>query len=212
MRCKVCHSSVAHFDDEQMDCLSYHCLKCEVIFKDPSSHVSSELEQQQYAQHNNSLENSGYVQMFESFLEFVELKDSVQRVLDFGSGPTPVFATILRRRGLEVEIYDKYYATNPIEGVFDLIVSTEVFEHLDDPVGVLKRLKSHLGADARVAIMTQFHKGTKEFYLDWWYRRDPTHITFFTPKTFEILADTVNMRVVKCDLKKIVILGNKESV
>ena len=51
-----------------MKCDFHHCRSCEFIFKDPKDYVSQKSERKQYEQHNNSFENSGYVEMFRDFI------------------------------------------------------------------------------------------------------------------------------------------------
>ncbi len=128
--------------------------------------------------------------MFDDFLDYSIENLHVKSVLDFGSGPTPVLAELLKKRGLRVEYFDKFYQPNEIykNKKYDLIASTEVFEHLENPKKILKFLTSHLEPDGIIAIMTLFHSNKIDDFLKWWYRRDPTHITFFTPKSIEVMA------------------------
>lgn len=116
---------------------------------------------------------------------------------------------IMRQRGVKTECYDKFYQTKKvyIDKRYDLITSTEVFEHLDNPKEVLKLLASHLSPNGVIAIMTLFHTNKQEDFLKWWYRRDPTHIGFFTPKSVEIMAEKYGLKVLKHDNKRIITLA-----
>ncbi len=206
--CIICKSETKTFFDLGVKCTTHHCLECGVISKDIQHHPTQKQELHQYSMHNNSLENRGYVEMFEQFLEFTLANTKeVKTVLDFGSGPTPVLSYLLEKKGFKTTIYDKHFAPKPIVGKYDLITSTEVFEHLDSPLKTLKKLKSHLNANATISIMTQFHTDRLDFYKQWWYRKDPTHITFFTPHTFQVLAKMLDMKVVACDDQKQIVLS-----
>ena len=46
--------------------------------------------------------------MFEAFIHksIFPYQERINKALDFGCGPGPVLAELLKRRGLEVEIYD----------------------------------------------------------------------------------------------------------
>ena len=162
-----------------------------------------------YDQHNNSLENEGYVQMFEDFIDLsiVPYIQDIQRALEFGSGPTPVFAKLLERRGLEVDIYDLYYAPKKVyeHKMYDLITSTEVFEHLQKPLEILELLVKHTNNNGYIVLMTKFPPKDDKAFLAWWYRRDPTHISFFTPKSFEVMAKKVGLKVLKTINENIVV-------
>jgi len=208
MKCKICEKNTTILDDIELKKIFYHCKHCELIFLDEQFYVSRENEKKQYNQHNNSLENEGYVNMFEEYLNFTLENQNIKTALDFGSGPTPVLAQLLKRRNLHVDCYDKFYQPQKIyeNKQYDLITSTEVFEHLQDPKEVLNLLKMHLKPHGIMAIMTLFHTNKQEDFLKWWYRRDPTHITFFTPKTFEVLAHECGLKVLKHDNRRVIIL------
>ncbi|UFS63419.1 class I SAM-dependent methyltransferase [Sulfurimonas sp. HSL-3221] len=210
-KCPLCQTPSPSFRDRQLDCLTYHCPHCELLFKEENAHPSEAQERKKYDEHNNSIENEGYVAMFEAFIDYTlaAVDRPVKRVLDFGSGPAPVLAELLRRRGFEVTIYDKYFAPEPPaeDARFDLITSTEVIEHIADPMGTLAELNARLVPGGTLALMTQFHQNSEAFYQNWWYRRDPTHLVFFTPRSFEIAAERLQMKRICHDGKKIVLLS-----
>jgi len=206
MKCKICSNEVGSFKDNELKKIFYYCQNCESIFLDSSFYVDNIDEKKQYDHHNNSLENKGYIKMFENFLDY--FWSGSKNVLDFGSGPTPVLATLMKKRTLHVDHFDKFYQIKKVykNKRYDLITSTEVFEHLKNPKEILTLLKNHLAPNGTIAIMTLFHTNNQDDFLKWWYRRDPTHIVFFTPKTFEVLAKKCGLTVLKHDNKRVVIL------
>ncbi|MFK5881791.1 MAG: class I SAM-dependent methyltransferase [Sulfurospirillum sp.] len=210
MKCKICNSSIKIIKCYNNNKIYKFCLTCQAIILENNFVVSDALEKAQYENHNNSFESRGYVEMFEKFLDYFwqDLDNNATDAFDFGSGPGPVLAQILKNRALRVDIYDKFYQPNKsyINKKYDLITSTEVFEHLQNPLSTLKLLKKHLKKNGLIAIMTLFHDNNEDNFLNWWYRRDPTHILFYTPKTFEVLADMCGLRVIKCDNRRIVVL------
>lgn len=208
--CPVCGTPAPSFVDAQLHCETFHCPHCELIFKSERCFPTEAQELKKYNEHHNSLENAGYVAMFERFIDYTlsHMERPVRTVLDFGSGPTPVLAELLRRRGFEVTVYDKHFAPElPGEHArFDLITSTEVIEHISDPMQTLAGLKARLVPGGTLALMTQFHDNSEAFYRNWWYRRDPTHLCFFTPETFRIAAGRLGMRYAADDGKKTILL------
>jgi len=92
--------------------------------------------------------------------------------------------------------YDPIYYPDATyrDGQFDLIVSTEVFEHLSDPIATLRHLREHLRPGGHLALQTQFPPPGRDAFLDWYYRLDPTHIGFFTPETFRYMAGAVGLQ------------------
>jgi hypothetical protein len=212
MTCKICNYDTKAFDDVELQKQFYICPNCHCIVLDPRFYLSLEKENSLYNNHHNSLENEGYVKMFEDFLDyFWNDLTCKEKALDFGSGPTPVLAQLLRRREVKIDHYDKFY--QPIQcfenQTYDFITSTEVFEHLDDPVATLSLLSQHLKPKGFIALMTLFHTNNEASFLKWWYRRDPTHITFYTAYTLEVLAHKCGLEVLKTDGKRIALLQKR---
>ena len=212
MNCKICHYTTKIFEDMELQKQFHACPKCHCIALDPHYYLSHEKENSLYNNHQNSLENEGYVKMFEDFLDyFWDDLTCKEKALDFGSGPTPVLAELLKRREVLIDCYDKFY--QPIRcfenQTYDFITSTEVFEHLDDPVATLSLLSQHLKPQGKIALMTLFHTNDEALFLKWWYRRDPTHIMFYTPKTLDVLAQKCGLEVLKTDGKRIGILQKR---
>ena len=210
MQCKLCNNTVMSINDTRNNWEFSHCKKCEFIFKNSSDFVTSEDELKQYNNHNNTMDSPGYVEMFERFMAttFNDYIDEIQNVLEFGSGPGPVLSELLKQRGLKVDIYDKYFSPEKVyEGKkYDLITSTEVIEHVDDPKGLFKFFSDHIKSDGYLALMTQFHTNNAQEFKKWWYKNDPTHICFFRPHTFEVLAEQSGFKVLKHDSKKSILL------
>jgi methyltransferase family protein len=199
--CKLCKSkNVITYQHPKFDMIFHECLDCQVIYKDDLQIMSEEDEKKIYDLHENSIENQGYVNFLTNFVDssvipFIK-KGSA---LDFGSGPEPVLQYILNNKyQFNCEIYDYYYAkhTEVFDKTYDLITSTEVFEHLSDPVGTLNNFHKLLNAQGIVSIMTLFHPKDKKTFFEWFYIRDPSHIIFFTPKTFEVISKLTGFQVV----------------
>lgn len=211
--CKICSSGAKAIRDEQFDLDYYYCSYCEFIFIDDKEIVSEKEELEEYMKHENSLEDEGYVNMFKRFIEtnISPYKKYIKSALDFGCGPGPVLAELLKKEGFKVDIYDPYFS--PLEvfrnKTYDLITSTEVFEHLKEPLETIDLLKKHLSKNGILVIMTLFHPNDEEKFKKWWYRREATHISFYTPKTLKYLANKFDMNVLKIDNKNICVLQNK---
>jgi len=169
-----------------------------------------EKQKQRYLLHENTEENSGYVRMFEHFIQTgVEpFVPSGGKLLDFGSGPRPVLAELLGEKGYSVDIYDVFF--HPDEAYrtrqYDVITLTEVLEHLPDPLEILRGLTQRLHRDGVIALLTLFHPDNVEKFDPWWYRRDPTHVTFYTPKTIQQLANVLDLKVIVSDQQRMAVL------
>jgi transcription initiation factor TFIIIB Brf1 subunit/transcription initiation factor TFIIB len=205
--CKICGSKTRQFLDKQFSEYYYYCETCEFISKDEERTLEVDLEKDVYDTHENSIENEGYVNMFKKFLDDAAMKfvGEGKSGFDFGSGPEPVLAQILTRDyGYDMDIYDLFYSPKKTyEGKkYDLITSTEVVEHLKNPMIYFNLFKNLLKEDGVLAIMTLFHPKDDEKFGDWWYRRDKTHISFFTRKTMETIAEMLELKVLYTDDKR----------
>ena len=199
--CKICLSETMNLWDKKKNIYYHRCMSCGFVFLDEHAIVDRSIEKKHYEKHNNSFECTGYVNMFDEFIfkAISPLLSMLKTALDFGCGHTPVLAELLKRNGLEVDHYDFYFFPNERYKTkkYDLITSTEVFEHLKEPRKVLKTLVNSLNDNGYIVLMTQFPPLDDEEFLKWWYRRDITHISFFTPQSFEIMAEEMGLRVLK---------------
>lgn len=206
--CKLCFKNyIDIIEDKQMQNIYYHCKDCDFIFSSKLPTIKQE--QKQYSHHNNSLENSGYVEMFEKFIDtaITPYTNISEQILDYGSGPEPVLSYLLNKRGFNVQIYDPIYAKDESfkDKKFSTIVSTEVFEHLHSPHETIKELVEQLDDGAILSFQTMFHPEDNEKFLNWWYRRDPTHVGFFSHKTVEKMQDIFKLTLLKIDDKNIAV-------
>ncbi len=198
--CRLCGSTDT--DRLDLDRVYHHCRQCDFIFTDETHLISKEEEKKRYLQHNNTLANTGYVAMFEAFITHAlePAFSRVQTVLDFGCGPNPVFAQIMKNHGKSVDVYDPFFFPSDeyLSRRYDLITLTEVIEHIRYPLDALKMLISRLSDSGMLAVMTKFHSGVTDFDA-WWYRKDNTHISFFSQKTVQRLAKELDRVVVQTD-------------
>ena len=189
--CHICRCPAETFTDEKSKIRYHYCKACEYIFK--SSQYYQELQEQKsrYDLHENNEEHEGYRAYFQRFLDYImPLVGQPSSALDFGCGKSSLLAALLKENGIACDYYDPiYHPDNLVEGKkYDLIVSTEVFEHLHQPKEVFSELLSRLEKGGYLAIQTQFHPKDIQAFKQWYYHQDPTHIVFFTAYTFEVLC------------------------
>ena len=148
--------------------------------------------------------------MFEDFIEtgIDPHNQGIKTALDFGCGPTPVLQGLLEKHGIKTDIYDPFFFPEKVytNKKYDLITCTEVFEHLYNPMAIMEMFAHHLNQNGIIAIMTMFHPNDKTEFLKWWYRRDVTHISFFSPHTMEYMASRFGLHVIMCSRKNICII------
>lgn len=211
MKCKCCG-----FDPlETFKCKTveyYFCPTCHLIHKDDSYIVAPDAEEARYATHNNTIESEGYVNWLEKYIKagvtpFIE----TGKMLDYGCGPGPVLAELLKRKGFDTEVYDLYFQKILPEKLnqFDLITCTEVIEHVADLNLLFDDFNGLIKPGGILSIMTQYHRGV-EAICTWWYVRDETHIVFFNDLTFETLAKKYGYEVIFSDGKSICVMRKLE--
>lgn len=174
------------------------CNDCGFTKKTHLALLKAQDEKKQYDFHENSLENEGYKAMLEAFLnETVSPFIGQGDVLEFGAGPGPVLGHLLKEKGFSVTLYDPFYHNDldVFTKRYDLITSTEVFEHFHNPLKTIKTLVDLLKKDGLLAIQTSFKTDSNEAFLNWWYRRDLTHVSFYTYKSFQVIAKRFNLEI-----------------
>lgn len=210
--CKICGSETQELHDSLIKVTYDVCQKCDFIYKQTRYHLPNDLEKERYDTHNNDTEDEGYKNIFRNLLEtHVRPLKNVKSILDFGSGPYPMLQKIFEQEGYEVTIYDYYYHKDStyLNQKYDLITSTEVIEHLSEPLLEIEKLVSLLKDQGYLALMTNFRTMNLDAFLSWWYKRDHTHIAFFNQKTFDYLKERFHLVEVSNNHKNIIVLQKK---
>ncbi len=184
-----------------------------MIFVPPNFFVTRQEEVDRYLEHENNLENEGYVAMFENAIGHVNRSCSnIRWALDYGCGYEPVLKTLLEKHGYATDIYDENFFPNKnLRQNYDLIISTETFEHFKCPRKELDYIASLLAPSGYLAVMTQLYSyknktTSKELFGNWYYKRDPTHIVFYSDRTFDWIAEHYKLKVVFTNNKNFFIL------
>jgi hypothetical protein len=169
----------------------FQCLRCSLVFVDPDQFLSKKDEKAEYDLHLNLPDDTGYQNFLKRII--VPMQKGLEKGssgLDFGSGPGPVLSEIFKKAGFPMALYDRFYAPDlkVFEKQYDFITATEVVEHLHDPGKELDRLWTCLKPGGRLGIMTKLVMDKKAF-ASWHYKRDLTHVCFFSKTTFKWLAE-----------------------
>ncbi len=205
--CILCGEQASIIRHAHVKQVFYCCDTCGFAWRDRSSLVTFAEERLTYDQHRNSVKDPVYMSYFRKFINAAILPfcKTGRKGLDFGSGPSPVLATLLSRdEGYEMDIYDLHYAPETVyQGKqYDLITTTEVVEHLPDPLVWFEQFRDLLLPGGILAVMTLLHEGDPERFLQWHYPRDLTHISFFTQETMRCLASRTGLELIYSDGKQ----------
>lgn len=190
--CPLCthtHTAVYSQDSQRR---YLQCQQCLLVFVAPEFHLTAEQEQQYYLLHNNDLQDDGYRQFLNKLaIPVLEaLGTGSKHGLDFGCGPGPLLAKIFSEAGHQMQVWDPFFANRPevLQRQYDFISCTEAIEHFANPAVEWNLWLQLLNAGGLLAIMTKCYPPASEF-SNWYYKRDPTHISFFSQHTFKWLAE-----------------------
>ena len=166
------------------------CDRCLATFVPPEHWPNPEAERREYALHRNDIEDPGYraflARLARPMLDRLELGASG---LDYGCGPGPALAAMLREKGHEMASWDPLFAPDRsvLTRTYDFITCTEVIEHLQRPRETFAEFARLLQPGGWLGLTTCFQTDDARF-AGWHYRRDPTHILFWRRTTLRLLA------------------------
>lgn len=183
----------------------YHCNDCDLIMADKASLPDPETEKSRYLLHQNEATDVGYVRFLSQLLEPLSAYICQgSSCLDYGCGPNPVLATMLREGGHHCELYDPYFYPLFPAGKFDVIVATECFEHFHQPLMDIEKVISKLASGGILAVMTDTWTDFTTF-ANWHYIRDVTHVSFYHLKTMALISEHFGLKPLYSDNKRVFI-------
>jgi SAM-dependent methyltransferase len=190
MTCPVCGSRHARLLLTADGRDYWRCSGCAATFLHPAQLPAIDAEHAQYLRHENDLEDARYRRFLDRLAQPLLARLPPRQLgLDYGCGPGPALACILREAGHEVALYDPFFCPDPgvLGRTYDFITCTEVVEHFHRPAREFARLTALLRPGGYLAVMTCFQTDDAKF-ATWHYRRDPTHVVFYRAETFSCLA------------------------
>ncbi|MBL0061921.1 MAG: class I SAM-dependent methyltransferase [bacterium] len=190
MNCPLCNgNSIKHIGDLASR-PSSRCGTCDLLFVHPDFHLLPEMELQRYLTHRNNRDDSGYLVFLERLIApLVASVTPGSEILDFGSGPTPVMAELMRERGYRVEIYDPFFSVdiNVLDRTYDAVACCETAEHFRFPIDDWSKIMKCMRSGSMLGVMTLMYNDEMDLNR-WWYAQDPTHICFYSVRTMEWIA------------------------
>jgi 2-polyprenyl-3-methyl-5-hydroxy-6-metoxy-1,4-benzoquinol methylase len=183
-----------------------------VRFRHPSQRLQPAAERARYHNHNNDLKDPGYRRFLQPLLDALKPHlNAHAHGLDFGCGPGPLLAEMLREQGFHCALYDPLFHPTPpaADARFDFITSTEVVEHLFNPLAEFRRLRGWLKPGGWLALMTALVEPPVDFGT-WYYRRDPTHVVFYSRRSLEWMASTLGFADLTWSGERVVVMRRPE--
>lgn len=181
-RCPLCsdNQSQPYHKDRYRN---YHrCPSCQLIYVPPSERPDVLSEKAQYDLRDSHSGDDSYRDFLSRLLKPLLTKIKPGAIgLDFGSGPGPLLASMLREAGMKVRTYDVFY--DPDASVwyqdYDFITCSEVIEHLHNPGREFSRLFAALKPGGWLGLMTS-HVIDRGAFSDRPQIRDLTYVCFYS--------------------------------
>lgn len=189
--CPLCSTQQVLSFAQLRDKEYFRCEVCRLAYLLPQYFVTAEAARAHYRTHQNNPEDSGY-RAFLSRLSvpLVRHLNAGAQGLDYGSGPGPTLSVMLEEQGFAMEIYDPFFAPNAgvLHRTYDFITCTETAEHFHAPREEFARFDRLLRPGGWLAVMTEMMQDGCDFEK-WYYRRDPTHVCFYSQVTMNWIAN-----------------------
>jgi len=183
----------------------WRCEACGSVFMDPTAYLGDEGEKSRYLRHENSLQEPGYRGYLGAFLDGILAfegiePNGIERVFDYGSGPTPALVELLRLRGFQASGWDPFFDPRgkSFEGGADLVTCLEVAEHFQNPMKGFCGLAQNARPGGWIAVATHVVNPDRQTlardFPAWWYRQDPTHVVFYTKNGLILVGERAGLR------------------
>ncbi len=163
----------------------FRCAECDLIFVHPDDRPGKAEETSRYLVHQNSPDDAGYVAFLQRLAGPVCARVPVgSRGLDVGCGPAPVLAMLLTTSGRPTLYHDPLFFPRAelLGATYDFATCTEVVEHAHDPAALFAQLVGLLRPGGTLGVMTSL-VDDRTIFDTWWYRRDITHVCFYSERT-----------------------------
>ncbi|MEK9627480.1 MAG: class I SAM-dependent methyltransferase [Nitrospinota bacterium] len=139
-----------------------------------------------------------------SYFENFGVLPNDHRILDFGAGSGELTRRLegmsYRMTSLE-PMNNGYLKDQNYPFKFDAVIALEVIEHLPNVWEELEEIEKVLKPDGIIMFSTFLTNpfidsdNAVEKFMEWWYKDDPTHISFFCNQTLSVMAEKRNYTI-----------------
>jgi len=195
-KCTLCNHEAVFFKDAHSRQF-FRCEQCDLIFLLPEQRLNTAQEFERYNLHQNDSNDENYRLFLNQLAEpMIQNLTAGVKGLDYGSGPGPTLSKIFEEQGFKMALYDPYFAANEnvLKQSYDFVTCCETAEHFFNPKKQFDLLNQVLRCDGWLGVMTQILK-EGEMFEDWYYAKDPTHVSFYSHKTMQWLAQRYGWKV-----------------
>lgn len=159
MRCRLCTTQELEPYHQIRRRRYFECKTCGLVSVASSDLPTLAMEHAEYALHRNSVNDPGYRRFLSrAFNPVVERIGPPATGLDFGCGPGPALAAMLREHGFSMAVYDPCFAKEAsvlTNNAYDFVTCTEVVEHVHQARTVWRQQFGMLKGSGFLVVMTK---------------------------------------------------------
>jgi SAM-dependent methyltransferase len=209
-RCTLCKSLNSERFSSAKERIYFRCKNCSLVFLDPGQHPDPEREKHRYQHHQNKISDSGYSSFLgKAITASLPYLNVSSKILDYGCGPSPALQFLLREKGFDCKLFDPFFFPALPSETFDVVFSTETFEHFFDPEKEINEIHKLLNPSGYLVIMTAFYPDAEETFSKWHYIRDFTHVCFYNDAVMDYICLKWQMEIIFTDHKQVVVLQKR---
>ncbi len=197
MHCILCSNTKAVLWRKDRFRAYFKCPECDLVFVPNEYYPTPDKEKERYDLHNNNPEDDGYKNFLNKLiLPLIPHLKKDDKGIDFGSGPTPSISILMKKKGFSVINYDPFYSNEKdvLNQTYDFLTCVETVEHFHHPQKEWKQMTRMVKPGKWIGVMTQLLTDKIDFDT-WYYKRDETHVCFYSKATFEWLALRYKFRI-----------------
>lgn len=181
--------------------LYLRCVICDLVWLSPEQRLSPEWERERYVRHQNSALDLAYLGYLAKLAD--EVVFGLRRAaegLDFGCGPSEGMRALLEPRGFLLRSYDPFFFpdADALSRSYDFVLCSEAAEHFHHPAAAWERLSTLLRPGGRLGVSSCLRAADADF-SEWFYRRDTTHVCFYSERTVHWIARRFRWRLLKLE-------------
>jgi len=97
-------------------------------------------------------------------------------------------------RGIKTDSWDPFFhPAPPRKGAYDLVLSIEAAEHFSNPALEFRAIATALKNGGRAVLHTSIAPDNDDDFLQWWYKEDSTHVSFYSALSLRMLAEGASL-------------------
>lgn len=197
LTCPLCFKKNSALFYKEQHRSYFKCSCCNLLYVPSCYHLSPVEEKKRYDTHTNHPGDPEYRDFLNRLLnQLLPYLSEGGKGIDYGSGPGPTLSLMFSELGFHMTDYDPFYANhNKVLGEeYNFLTCSETVEHFSNPKKEWELFLKLVKRGGWIGIMTQLYNREIDF-SEWYYKNDPTHVSFYSKETFNWLAEEYNLKL-----------------